>query len=51
MPEHETLEPLARLGWDADWDDRWNAFRASVAAGGDLLPARVVRVHSVAGDG
>ncbi|MBB2902272.1 ribosome biogenesis GTPase [Kineococcus radiotolerans] len=50
MPEHETLEPLARLGWDADWDDRWNAFRASVAAGGDLLPARVVRVHRGACD-
>jgi ribosome biogenesis GTPase / thiamine phosphate phosphatase len=51
VPEHATPEPLARLGWDADWDERWETFRAATATGGEhLLPARVVRVHRGACD-
>ena len=53
MPEHDEHpdDPLARLGWDGDWDGRWNSFRAATTHdGAHLLPARVVRVHRGACD-
>ena len=53
MPEHDENpgDPLVRLGWDGDWDHRWNTFRAANGEDGrHLLPARVVRVHRGACD-
>lgn len=46
-----SADPLARLGWDEDWNRRWATFHENSAfADGHLLPARVVRVHRGACD-